>query len=107
MKCHSFASFFETISNETRMKIIEALIDGSLSVAEICEKTKEEQSKISHNLQRLVQCHFLDVMQDGKRRVYSLNKKTVLPLLRIVEKHVRTYCTGKCKKLKSEKTTGD
>ena len=66
MKCHSYNTFFEIIGNKTRLRIIEVLEAGDLSVTEICEKLNEEQSKISHNLRKLVECHFLDVEKKGK-----------------------------------------
>ena len=80
-----------------RLQIIEELRKKPMSVGEICEQVGEEQSKISHNLKKLYECNFLDVKQDGKKRIYSLNKETIVPLLELVEKHVRTYCCDGCK----------
>ena len=96
MKCHSYNLFFEVFSNETRMKIIEALTLGKKSVSEICKIINEEQSKVSHNLKKLMECNFLDVKRKGKERIYSLNKETIVPILRLVEKHVHRYCKGVC-----------
>ncbi len=98
MKCHSYNLFFDTFSNKTRMRIIESLISGSKSVTEICDAIKEEQSKVSHNLRKLMECHFLDVERKGKQRVYSLNKDTIIPILNLVEKHVHKYCGEVCRK---------
>lgn len=96
MKCKSFDIFFETISNKTRMKIVEALMDKALNVGEICSKIKEEQSKVSHNLKILKDCHFVDARTRGKERVYSLNKDTIVPLMGLVERHVSKYCKCGC-----------
>ena len=71
-----------------------------MSVNEICASINEEQSKVSHNLKKLTECHFLDVKQEGKSRIYSLNEKTIVPLLKLVEKHVTTYCCDSCTKHK-------
>lgn len=98
MKCPSYNLFFEIISNKTRFKIIETLTLGEKSVSEICKITNEEQSKVSHNLKKLTECHFLDVKRKGKKRIYSLNKDTVSPILRLVEKHVHKYCKVGCNK---------
>jgi len=97
MKCYSYSTFFETIGNKTRLKILEALQVKSMSVTEICEKVNEEQSKISHNLKCLTECHFLDVKQDGKKRIYSLNKDTIVPLMKLVDAHVKKHCCVNCK----------
>ena len=96
MKCHSYNTFFEIIGNKTRLRIIEALICKKMNVTEICEQLQEEQSKISHNLKKLAECHFLDVEKKGKQRIYSLNKETILPLMQLVGKHVTRYCCNEC-----------
>ena len=98
MKCESYDLFFETFSNKTRMKIIEALSLGPKSVSEICKVVGEEQSKVSHNLKKLMECNFLDFIRQGKRRIYSLNKDTIIPILELVNKHVHRYCGEGCKK---------
>jgi len=69
--------FFETIASRLRIAILELLMQGPKSVNEICESLNEEQSKISHNLKKLAECHFVDVQQEGKKRVYSINKETI------------------------------
>jgi len=98
MNCPSYNLFFETISNKTRLKIIESLIKGEKSVNEICKAVNEEQSKVSHNLKKLADCNFLDVKSEGKQRIYSLNKDTITPILKLVEKHVSMHCKGGCNK---------
>jgi len=98
MKCHSYNKFFETISNKTRLDIVELLLQNKeLSVSEICKKLSEEQSNISHNLKILADCHFLNVEKKGKNRIYSLNKETIVPLMSLVDKHVKNYCCNECK----------
>lgn len=98
MICKSYNLFFETIGNKTRLKILELLYEKPMSVSDICKELNEEQSKISHNLKKLNECHFIDVKQIGKKRIYSLNKKTMIPLMKLVDKHVRCYCKEECKR---------
>jgi len=92
MKHYSYNNFFMNFSNKTKLNIILALENKPLSVKEISEKVKGEQSRISHNLSKLLQCHILDVKQKGKQRIYSLNNETVVPILKIVKKHVKKNC---------------
>lgn len=98
MNCPSYELFFETFSNKTRIKIIEALSLGPSSVTQICKLINEEQSKVSHNLKKMSDCHFLDARKQGKKRIYSLNKDTIIPILKLVERHVRKYCQEVCHK---------
>ena len=97
MKCSSYNIFFETISTKIRLEVLELLKNKPMSVNEIADALKEEQSKVSHNLKSLAGCHILDVKQEGKKRIYSLNKDTIVPLIELVEKHVLNHCKGHCK----------
>jgi DNA-binding transcriptional ArsR family regulator len=98
MKCNSYYMFFDTISNNTRMRIIENLMESPKSVNELCSEIKEEQSNVSHSLKRLMECNFLNVKREGKKKIYSLNEETVVPILKLVDKHVEKYCGNECMK---------
>ncbi len=98
MKCPSYNLFFETIATKTRMDIMWLLRQKPFSVTEICSALGEEQSKISHNLKRLVECNIVEVHQKGKQRIYHLNKGTIEPILDLVEKHVQAHCGKECKR---------
>ena len=103
MICPTYNLFFETMANKLRMQILFALRGRPMSVSELIEFLEEEQSKISHNLKRLMDCRFVDVKQEGRKRVYSLNAKTVESLLNLVEKHVKQFCGDNCRRIKDEK----
>ena len=85
MKCVSYNRFFEVIGNPTRLKIIDSLYRKAKCVTELCEDIHEEQSKVSHNLKILKNCHFVDIKQDGKMHIYSLNQKTIIPIIKMVD----------------------
>lgn len=93
-KCHLF---FETLGTGLKVNIIMELKDKSLSVNELSKQLGEERSKVSHALKSLLMCAFVKVKKNGRERVYSLNVDTILPLLNIVDKHVKKYCKV-CKK---------
>lgn len=97
MKCPSYNLFFKAIGPKVRIQILELLRNKPMSVTEILSKLHEEQSKISHNLKCLKDCHLIEVEQKGKQRIYSLNKETMLPLMKLVEKHVQKFCCKECK----------
>ena len=88
--------FFETLGNKPRWEIVHLLQKGEYRVTAIAEKLGYEQSLISHHLKRLETCGFVNVESNGKERIYKLNKKTVGPLLKMVDKHVNTYCKKVC-----------
>jgi ArsR family transcriptional regulator, lead/cadmium/zinc/bismuth-responsive transcriptional repressor len=94
MKCTSY--FFNVISNKTRWKIVQSLYEKQKCVNDICKDIKEEQSKVSHNLKILLDCSFVFFEKKGTRKTYYLNKKTVKPLLDIVQKHMKEFCKNEC-----------
>jgi len=98
MKHKSYNYFFLNFANKTKFDIILALKEKPLSVSEIVEKVGKEQSAVSHSLKNLTRCNIIKVKQKGKQRLYSLNKKTVLPILELADKHVKCFCPICCKK---------
>ena len=91
-----YKPFFHTLGNKTRLEIIFALRKGRMNVTELTKALSYKQSTISHNLKRLISCHFVEVEQNGQFRYYSLNRKTIEPLLKIIDKHVEKFCAKKC-----------
>ena len=88
--------FLETLSNETRLGILLSLGKKSLNVTQICQSTGLNQTTISHNLSRLEKCGFVQVEQEGKYRIYSVNKETINPLLKLMNQHMKKYCKKLC-----------
>ncbi|RLG12463.1 hypothetical protein DRN73_02590 [Candidatus Pacearchaeota archaeon] len=78
------------------MEIILNLKKKEKNVTEISKELKLEQSKVSHALASLKCCNIVNVKQKGKQRIYFLNKDTILPILKIIDKHAKTYCKKGC-----------
>ncbi|MDD3177963.1 MAG: metalloregulator ArsR/SmtB family transcription factor [Candidatus ainarchaeum sp.] len=93
---------FEVISNKTRWKIISTLYKSEKCVKEICKDIKEEQSKVSHNLKILSNCKIVFYKREGKYKTYSLNKKTIIPIIEITEKHIDNFCKKEGCKFKKD-----
>ncbi len=92
----TYMGFFKTLCNETRLGIVLCLQKKPLSVNQIIDELGMEQSRISHNLQCLTRNGFLTVKQDGKQRIYSLNKDTLEPILKDVKKHMQKHKICSC-----------
>lgn len=90
-------SFFANFANDCRLNIMLLLKSGPLDVTTISQKTNMEQSAVSHNLRKMETCHILESKRKGKQIFYSLNKKTVIPILKVYEKHVKDKCFLRCK----------
>ena len=94
--------FFETLGTGLKIKILYELKNGSLSVNDLSKQLNQERSKVSHALKSLLECCFVSVKKKGRERIYSLNTDTIIPLLSIVEKHVKKYCKV-CKRKEGKK----
>ena len=88
--------FFGNLANPLKIGIISALKERNMSVLELAEKLNIEQSKLSHALTSLRHCNIVQVKKKGKKRIYSLNKKTILPILKIIDKHEKIFCKKCC-----------
>lgn len=98
MKKSGYHTFFTNMANPLKMKIILSLKYSKKSVNDLCDEMKVEQSKVSHALKCLKNCKIVESEQKGKQRIYSLNKKTIVPMLKILDKHSMGFCGKKsCK----------
>lgn len=94
---NTYHIFFTNLANPLRIEIISALKNKNMSVSELAKALNTEQSKLSHALASLRECNLVNFKQNGKERIYSLNRKTMLPILRLIDKHAKAHCNGKCK----------
>ena len=97
MNPSTYHIFFTNFANPLKINIILSLRNKDKCVGELSKELKVEQSKISHALASLRCCKIVNVKQKGKVRIYSLNKKTIIPILKIIDKHANTFCKGDCK----------
>jgi DNA-binding transcriptional ArsR family regulator len=84
--------FFSAMSNGTRLAIIKAIEKKSLSVSEICSELGFKQSRVSRSLAFLTDCGFVQAQRKGKQKFYSLNQKTMRPIIGLIDIHMKKYC---------------
>jgi DNA-binding transcriptional ArsR family regulator len=94
MKNSAYHVFFTNLANPLKIDIITALKEKEMgsSVSELTEELNVEQSKISHALALLKKCKIVNMKQEGKKRIYSLNKETIVPMLKLIDKHSKANC---------------
>jgi len=96
MKNQTYHVFFTNLANKLKIDIILSLKDKEKNVTELSKELDVEQSKISHALSSLRCCNIVKVKQKGKQRIYLLNKETIIPMLKLIENHSKTFCKGIC-----------
>ena len=100
MNSNTYHIFFKNLANPLKINLIVSLKKKEKNVTELSKELKVEQSKISHALKSLKHCNIVKVKQKGKQRIYYLNKKTIIPMLKLIDKHVKTFCEGTCARFK-------
>jgi len=84
--------FFGTLVSESRIKIINLLRKKRMNVSEIVKELEADQTAVSHDLKRLKRCGFVTAEVDGKYRYYKINKKTISPIMDLIDKHMSGHC---------------
>ena len=78
---YDLADFFKTFGDTTRVKILYALMEQDLCVAELAEAIGATQSAVSHQLRTLKQSRLVRAKREGKNVVYSLSDDHVHSIL--------------------------
>ena len=78
---YDLADFFKTFGDTTRVKILYALMEQDLCVADLAEAIGATQSAVSHQLRSLKQSRLVRAKREGKNVVYSLSDDHVHSIL--------------------------
>ncbi len=96
MTFETYHLFFKNLSNALKMRIVFELKNKNLPVNELVNRIGVEQSKLSHALTKLKCCNIVQSKINGKQRIYRLNKKIIVPMLNLIDKHEKSFCRGLC-----------
>ena len=88
------AKLFKGFSDPSRLSILEALRDGSLTVTDIAEATRLSQSNVSNHLGCLRDCGLVMSEQHGRHVHYQLSDKRVAALLRLADELLADVAKG-------------
>ncbi len=75
-------------ADETRLKILCTLLDGSKNVSEIVAATDASQSLVSHQLKVLRNANLVSTRKEGNFVYYSLTDDHVEKLINVAYEHV-------------------
>ena len=78
---YDLADLFKVFSDTTRIKILFALMDKDLCVADIAETIGASQSAVSHQLRILKQARLVKFQREGKHVIYALSDDHVHTML--------------------------
>ena len=85
---HTMCGFFKIMGDQTRLRILVELLEGSLCVMHISERVGMSQSATSHQLAILRKANLVRVTRKGKSVVYSISDEHVRLMLDMALLHV-------------------
>ncbi|MFH1307185.1 MAG: metalloregulator ArsR/SmtB family transcription factor [Candidatus Micrarchaeota archaeon] len=90
---------FKNLSDETRLGIVEFLLEGEKCVCEIFPKVKRTQSTVSIHLSILEEAGIVSSRREGKKVKYRIKDERVCRILRAAgNKKARRMEIGSCRK---------
>ncbi|TAN21287.1 MAG: ArsR family transcriptional regulator [Acidobacteria bacterium] len=89
MEHNEYRDFFSTLSNVSRMAIVQMLRRRGATVSQIAETLSFEQSRVSHSLARLQRAGIVICRWEQKRKMFHL-VDGVAPLLHEIETYLET-----------------
>lgn len=88
----AYKIFFGTLVSESRLKIINLLRKEKKNVSELMKELEMDQTSVSHDLARLRTCGFVKTEREGKFIYYSLNERTIKPIMKLIDEHMSQHC---------------
>ena len=85
---YDVADLFKAFADTTRIKILFALMEHGLCVADIASAIGATQSAVSHQLRTLKQARLVRPQRDGKNVIYSLSDDHVIHILAQGMEHI-------------------
>lgn len=83
-----YAKFFHGLSNATRFKMMELLLEGEKSVSELVEAVGVSQGQVSNHLACLKWCGYVTSRQEGKYVLYRVTDERVRTIMQLVKEVV-------------------
>ncbi|MDP1696111.1 MAG: metalloregulator ArsR/SmtB family transcription factor [archaeon] len=88
-------SILKALADETRLKIIETLLEGKKCVSDIFPKVNRTQSTVSIHLGNLEEAGILSSKREGKKVFYEIKNTDVSELLNTL-KSMKCSCNKEC-----------
>jgi ArsR family transcriptional regulator, cadmium/lead-responsive transcriptional repressor len=78
------AKYFRALGDSTRLRIVELLVDGPLTVTELTQLLRIPQSSVSNHLACLRWCGFVSSESRGKWTRYSVDNRKIRKIIELV-----------------------
>lgn len=82
------SEIFKLFADETRLRIICAILNTELCVCDLCELLGLSQSAVSHQLQLLRSTKLVKYRKEGKQVYYSLEDEHIENIIKMALAHI-------------------
>jgi len=86
MKEKDLVKIFKALGDETRLKIIESLLDGEKCVCDIIPSTQRTQSTVSIQLAKLESYGVVEARREGRKIYYRIVDRRIKKILNMLRK---------------------
>lgn len=77
---------FKALGDHSRLKMMQEILRGEITVEVLCEKLKLVSSTVSHHANKLIKANLVNMRKEGKTVFYSMNKDLLdTPLMKLIE----------------------
>lgn len=83
------AEIFKLFADETRLRIICAILNTELCVCDLCELLNLNQSAVSHQLQLLRKSKLVKYRKEGKQVYYKLQDEHIEGIIKMALAHIK------------------
>lgn len=83
------AEIFKLFADETRLRIICAILNTELCVCDLCELLNLNQSAVSHQLQLLRKSKLVKYRKEGKQVYYKLQDGHIEEIIKMALAHIK------------------
>ena len=98
--------FFKAMGEDTRVKIIDMLLNEEMCICELIEELGLSQSAVSHHVKILKQAELVNDRRDGKWTYYSINVPGFEKHLKSMQENLFIPISGYTYKKKPEMKAG-
>lgn len=78
------AARFKALSEPTRLRLLNALMNGEKSVSELVEATEIQQASVSKHLSQLADANMVGRRRKGANVIYFISDETIFELCRLM-----------------------
>ena len=88
----ALARYFRVLGDPTRVRILQALLEGERSVSELVAIAGAPQSRVSNHLACLRWCRFVEAERSGRRVAYRIADPRVREVLEVARSLSAEHC---------------